>query len=145
MIIRIIAIAAAILLVLSAAWSKRLQLQALFEPEHAAKPIVFDNGTVRQYSPASATEQSVLPMGAMRKCMKKGEVIYTNVPCPVGHKEMTVSGPPVNVVAGQAVPAVKQPSMNASKGTSALHDALDLSNDGHLKDKIMERAIKGQP
>jgi len=145
MVIRIIFFTAVIMVALSAAWSKREQLQALFEPEHVAKPIVFDNGTVRQYIPASASEQSDLPMGAMRKCMKKGEVIYTNVPCPVGHKEQPVAGPPVNVVAGQAVQTVKQPAANAYKGTSSLHDALDLSKDGQLKDRIMERAIKGQP
>lgn len=145
MVIRVIFFAAAIVLALSAAWSKRVQLQALFEPEHAAKPIVFDNGTVRQYSPASASEQADMPVGALRKCMNKGEVIYTNVPCPVGHKEKPVAGPPVNVVAGQAVQVVKQPAMDGSKGASSLRDALDLSNDGQLKDRIMERAIKGQP
>ncbi len=145
MVIRIIFLTAIIVLALSAAWSKREQLEALLEPDRVVKPIVFDNGTVRQYMPSASSDQADLPAGTLRKCVSKGEVTYTNVPCPKGHKEKPVAGPPVNVVAGQVVQAAKQPAVNGAKGTSALHDALDLSSDGQLKERIMERAIKGQP
>ena len=56
------------------------------------KPIVFDNGTVRQYEPTPPPAVPSLPNGVLRKCVRGGETTYTNVSCPAGYKERSVDG-----------------------------------------------------
>lgn len=156
--IRVYFIVAALLIGLSVAWGKRQALSALWAPPPPApKAIQFDNGTVRDLGlptdAASAAESAIAARpqyapGAMRKCFKGQQVSYTNVACPPGHKEAPVAGPPVSVVPGLAV---AKPSMPNDRGTpggntgrSSLHDALDLSRDEQLRQRVMDRAIDGQ-
>jgi hypothetical protein len=72
-----------------------------------AKPIVFDNGTVRTPpSPASGPAAAAI---SMRKCLRGQTVSYTDQPCPPGSRETTVNRGSVTVVEGQA-PAAKPPA-----------------------------------
>jgi len=149
MALRQLFILAIVLVALSVAWGKRHALDGWFAtPDYQTKSIEFDNGTVRasrSASDASATsEQSRLPAGAMRKCQKGGQISYTDVTCPPGFKEMDVGGPPVNVLPAQASVAKPAEGPSLGKTRSSLHDALDLSRDDKLKDRIMERAIEGK-
>jgi hypothetical protein len=110
------------------------------------KPIQFDNGTVRQYriasQPDGVRQEAQLPVGSLRKCWKGAEVVYTNFSCPRGFKERPVAAT-VNVVSGQATtrPATREAGTPVK---SSLHDALDLSQDPHLREKIIERAVESQ-
>ena len=145
--VRVIFITAALLIALSVAWGKRQSLQALLAPAPPpSKPIQFDNGTVREYGPASsASASSAQPQiapGGMRKCFKGQQVSYTNMECPPGTKEKPVAGPPVNVLPAQAVAKANE-SQAPGKGKSALHDALDVSRDEKLRERMMERVIEG--
>lgn len=96
------------LLVALLAWRQREALQAFFSPPaEPAKPIVFDNGTVRDTTPAPPAEAGAaagpapLPRGVMRKCLRGAEVTYTDRECPPGFKERPVSGSQFSVVKGQ--------------------------------------------
>jgi hypothetical protein len=150
--IRLYFTVAALLIALSAAWGKRQSLQAfLAPPSPPAKAIQFDNGTVRDMGDASDAASAVAARpqfapGAMRKCFKGQQVTYTNVTCPTGFKEAPVAGPPVSVVPGLAAGKPASPADLAAaggKGRSSLHDALDLSKDDQLRQRLMERAIDG--
>jgi hypothetical protein len=106
------------------------------------------NGTVRQYRSASqpdgVRQAAQLPAGSLRKCRKGSEVVYTNFTCPGGFKERPVAAT-VNVVPGQATTA--RPASGEGSATpvkSRLHDALDLSQDPHLRQRIIERAVESQ-
>lgn len=77
--------------------------------------------------------------GALRKCVKDGQVTYSNVDCPAGSQAQAVTGGTVTVVQGTPVP---KPAV-AGSGPSALHKALDVTRDDSLRDKIMERQIEG--
>jgi hypothetical protein len=98
----------AILFLASLAWKYRAQLTEFAQQAPAPKPIVFDNGTVREIgavppalagSSARAMEQS-LPNGVMRRCVRGKETTYTDVACPPGFKEKTVDKSRVTVVPG---------------------------------------------
>ncbi|MFO1337275.1 MAG: hypothetical protein U1F53_03425 [Burkholderiaceae bacterium] len=107
------AVALAVALV---AWRHREEVQAFFSrPPAPAKPIVFDNGTVRDTAPPPAPDASApvaaapLPRGTMRKCLRGGEVTYTDQECPPGFKEKPVSGSKFSVVKGQPGAAAVNP------------------------------------
>jgi hypothetical protein len=160
--LKLLAWAAVLLIACSAVWSKREHpwVQALWSTvEPPPKPIQFDNGTVRQYAePGSAATgtQATAPPGAMRKCVRGTQVTYTNFSCPSGFKEREVGGPPVNVLAGQAPAKPAQsakaaaaadrggadPSQARSGAQATLHQALDLSADEKLRQKMIDRAVE---
>lgn len=128
---------------LSIAWNKRADLQRLVaSPPPPPKAIQFDNGTVRQSgsasSPAPSATSSFQP-GVLRKCLKGHEVQYTNIGCPPGFKEAAVAGPPVTVL-GSDAPRPAAAGSQAS-GRARLENALGLSTDKGLKDRIMQRQI----
>lgn len=90
-------------------WARRLG-----QPDaKPAAPIVFDNGSVRQYdSPASVAARSKgqpMPLGTLRKCQRGTEVSYTNSFCPTGSRELKLEKGTVNVVESTAPAAVKSP------------------------------------
>lgn len=69
-----------------------------------ARPIVFDNGTVRAQpasEPASGQTLALPVPGGMRKCVKRGEVIYTDRVCPPGMKEADIDSSRFNQVPGR--------------------------------------------
>lgn len=86
---------------------------------------------------ATAQPASSAPL---RKCVKGGQVSYSNVACPAGHAEQAVSAAPVTVLPATPVP---KPADAAGSGPSSLHQALDITRDETLRDKAMERAING--
>ena len=73
-------------------------------PAPPPKAIVFDNGTVRAQpasEPASGQVVALPVPGAMRKCVKRGEVVYTDRVCPPGMKEVDIDSSRFNQVPGR--------------------------------------------
>jgi hypothetical protein len=108
--LRIVFRALLLLIFIGLIWHYRLALQELLTSTAAkAKPIVFDNGTVRQYAPAlgpaqsasQTTGQAPIPHGTLRRCTKGTEVSYANSACPPGHQEKALSTDKFNVVPGK--------------------------------------------
>ena len=138
-------LAFAILVASSAAWHYR----GAFSPQpydNAATPkaIVFDNGSVRDYTstvPASGTAASTQQApGALRKCVKGSETVYTNFACPPKFKEKAVASDRVTVLTDQGVAA---PSSRPAtpEGRPVLREVLDGGADESAKDRVMQRAL----
>lgn len=148
---RLIVFSVVVLLAVSVAWRYRGALGDLTGVASSAappaRPIVFDNGTVRDPPPlaapagASATALAAQP-GALRKCVRRGETTYTNFACPAGFKELGVASDRVTVLSGQGAPRPQAADTTPAGRRSALHDALDLSRDDRLRERMMDRAIE---
>ncbi len=68
-----------------------------------AKPVVFDNGSVRTPPPPASGSTAPAPAAlGLRKCVRGSSVSYTDQPCPPGSKEQSVNKGVVTVVPGQA-------------------------------------------
>ncbi len=122
-------------------------------PARTVKPIVFDNGSVRERpapaAPDAVTAKTSLPPGAMRKCVKGREVVYTQVPCASGFKEMAVGGTPVNVV---TTPSARPLDAVRSLGREAqghqevgaqrrLQQVLDIERNDRMREKAVDRVV----
>ncbi len=103
--------------------------------------IHFDNGTVREYLPASTPDAAPLagPAG-VRKCRRGSEISYVSGTCPAGSKEQPIAGGTVSVVPGAGAPK-PPPAVAAGPRRSTLYDALDPSGEPNLRERAMERAI----
>lgn len=136
-----------VLLALAIGWHYRALWLGLAGPPPAPpRPVVFDNGSVRDQRPASQPAGPPVVTaapGQARKCVKRGETTYTNFACPPGFKEAAIASDRVTVVPGTsgAPPAAAKPQGEAP---SALHEALDLKRDEELRRRIMDRAIEGR-
>ena len=141
-------IAALALISLAAIWGKRDTMDDWLIPTATsiAKPIQFDNGTIRNYGNTSDRSSSSgsppVPPGTLRKCVKGQQVSYTNQTCPLGSNENPVAGPPVNVMPSQA--AAKPETAQPSKTSASLRDALDVSRDENLRERAIERTVEGK-
>ena len=142
---KLIFLAFALLVASSAAWHYR----GVFSPqpdENSSKPkaIVFDNGTVRDYTPAApasgASPIAQQAPGALRKCVKGTETVYTNFACPPKFKEKAVASDRVTVLTDQGVAA---PSSRPAtpEGRPVLREVLDGGADESAKDRVMQRAL----
>ncbi len=138
------------LVVALVAWRHRDELKEFFSPPpEPAKPIVFDNGTVRDTTPPppeadAAAAPAPLPRGVMRKCLRGSEVNYTDRECPPGFKEKPVSGSKFTVVPGQGGGAANPSPPPAKPGADrpkTLKDALDMRPDDRLRERAIDRAI----
>jgi hypothetical protein len=70
----------------------------------APRAIVFDNGTVRAQPASEAASGQVVALpvpGGMRKCVRRGEVVYTDRTCPPGMKEADIDTSRFNQVPGR--------------------------------------------
>lgn len=101
----------------AAAWRYRdaAWLHEFLNPQPAKKlHIEFDNGTVRQYeTPASGKAKKAnepLPVGAMRKCVRGGDISYTNNACPVGSIEQPLSKGTITVLSAPPTPPKLAPA-----------------------------------
>ena len=126
--------------------------QWLYPPPVTSKPIVFDNGTVRQMpAPASAptlVEHATAP-GMARKCLSVGQqagkpgsrVTYTDSVCPPGTQQMTIGGT-VTVLegAGGTRPAAAASQVPGKRRKTVL-EALDDNPNLKLGEKRIERAV----
>lgn len=117
--------------VLGAGWHERARLQAWMRA-------ATEQSLPQPASDATAPSGSA-KSGPLRKCVKGGEVTYSNVECPAGAQVKAVTGGTVTVV---AAPPSPKPS-EAASGPTALHKALDITRDDTLRDKIMQRQIEG--
>jgi hypothetical protein len=140
---RSLAIATILLAALGLAWQKREQLQTWLRAAPAlstSAPSLSDPLVATRPEAEGATSTSARSRpGGLRKCVKGQQVSYTNVECPPGHQELTVTTAPVNVL--PATP-VSKPA-ESSSGPSALHKALDLTRDDTLRERVIERAVNG--
>jgi hypothetical protein len=89
-------------------------------------------------TPKVANGEDDLAPGAMRKCVRKQEILYTDKACPAGMTFASVQGGAVNVVESNSVPKEKTKS---DQGRSSLRDVLDVSGNANIKEKMIERAI----
>jgi hypothetical protein len=120
-------------------------------PPTATKPIVFDNGTVRQYlpppEPSSVPLVTSMPPGALRKCVKGKQKIYTDMPCPPGHQELVVSSDRLTVLPSQGSgqgPAKADAASPPGERRATLRDALDTSGNDQNRQRIVDRAVEMQ-
>ncbi|MBK7005317.1 MAG: hypothetical protein IPH37_09300 [Burkholderiales bacterium] len=149
-VLRYVLVGVALVVLVSLGWRHRNDawVQGLLRPPAPAKAIVFDNGSVRATLPyvaedaTSAAQQQAqnnLP-GILKKCIRKSKVVYTDQPCPDGFSAEQVSGDKVTVMESGAKPSNTNPAAPADP-RKTLHDALDLSGNDNIKDKMMDRAI----
>lgn len=143
---RIVIWISVLLLAASIGWRYRaVLLQPLQPAGPPARPIVFDNGSVRDQRPASQPDGppvASLAPGQPRKCVKGGETTYTNFACPPGFKEAQIRSDRVTVVPG--TPQARAAASDKGSAPSALHRALDIQRDDELRRRIMDRAIDGK-
>lgn len=106
-------------------------------PVEKPRPIVFDNGSVRDLPasvPAVPLKPRVVqsPPGKLRKCLQPdGGVVYSNLTCPPGAKEAAVRSDGVNVVSSGL------PKTPPADGTRPLQPGETLQQ------RALERAIEG--
>ncbi len=110
MLMRTLSLTALALFVAAVGWRYRHAewVQAVVGPPAPAKakPIVFDNGTVRA-PPVRASDAAAPPAATgLRKCLRGQTISYTDQPCPPGSREAEMNRGAVTVVPGQA-PAAK--------------------------------------
>jgi hypothetical protein len=143
------AIALTVLVLFAAAFGWRYRhaewLQGVFSPPVAtkAKPIVFDNGTVRTPPPPASG-----PMPAaigMRKCLRGTTVSYTDQPCPPGSREAPVNRGVVTVVEATAPAPAPAPAPAAKPSAGPLlpnaRDAIRPAGPS-LNEQAIERATR---
>ena len=124
-------------------------LQSWLNPaQSASKPIVFDNGSVRDqlYSPAASQPKqtaALSPPGALRKCVRGDRVTYSNLTCPAGFREQAVSAEPVSVVPALKLPKAENTATAGGKH-KALQEALDLKRDEQLRQRMIQSAIDAE-
>lgn len=140
---RIVLVIMASLLALSVGWRYRAALSSVWVNEPPAREIVFDNGSVRDQAPPASSVAIASPSAGPRKCIRGDEVIYTNFACPRGYRERQVAGDRVSVV-GSAPPRQAERPAAPERGQKTLRDALDLGEQGDLRERVMERAIAGK-
>jgi hypothetical protein len=98
-----------------AAWVEDLFVSAHRDP--APVKIKFDNGTVRDTTPASGAAPGVLVRSGLKKCVSRDKTVYTDGYCPPGSHEDDIKNGTVNVTSG-AVP--KPAATGAPAQTSAV-------------------------
>lgn len=133
---------AVVLIALAAGWRYRGAVTAWLTPEPPPKPIVFDNGTVRDMGvPASAPAAATgLPAGVLRKCTRGSETQYTNVACPPGFKEKPVSSDRVNVLPAGDTSAAK-PAAPPDERRRNVRDVIEPDAE-RLREKVIDRATR---
>lgn len=119
------------------AWQKREGLQSWLRQAQSGAAAGARAATDAVQSTAPTTTPQPAP-GGLRKCVKGQQVTYTNAECPPGHREQAVAGD-VTVL---PAPPVSKPAEEAS-APSQLHQALGLTPDEKLRQKIMDRATDG--
>jgi len=120
-------------------------------PDPSARPVApaidFDNGSVRAPASAVARPAGAVP-GRLTKCVRGSETVYTHFTCPPGHKAAAMGGGTVTVVPGTTRAETAQAGRPAGTGLppngakASLHDALDISADPHLRERLVERAVQ---
>lgn len=98
------------------------QVAAWLEPEPPPRPIVFDNGSVREVPVVSRPPLAELS-GLPKRCDKNGVITYTDRPCDRGAKAREVRG---NVTVVEAVPSRPASSAATITGAHELRRALDI-------------------
>ena len=135
----------AALLLGSTGWKHRNDawLQDLLHTAAPAPPAIrFDNGSVRDtlppvaHNPNSNSNNALNTTGKLKKCAGPRGVVYTDQICPPGTAVAAVTGGNVTIVEGNAGTA-KSPG-DAPK---ALRDALDVSGNNDLREKMLDRAV----
>ena len=138
-------------IVAATAWRLRNTewLQQLLQVDGPAKVnIKFDNGSVRDVQAVRSPEQSSKrqkqpssenAIGKPKKCLHNGEVIYTDQLCPVDARVAPITGGNVTVVG--AIKTKPETPTTGEPGPKALREALDLSGNENLREKMIERAI----
>lgn len=115
-----------------------------------AKPIVFDNGSVRDLPANRASEPVTLaalaPPGALRKCVRGDRVMYSNLTCPAGFSERTVASNNLTVLPAAPAAKAERAEDGAKPGgrQAVLQEALDLKRDDKLRQRMIDRAVAAE-
>ena len=127
-----------LLFVLAFAWRLRNAgwVQAFTQPPAVAPiSIQFDTPPAPQAaaasSPAATAQPSTRSTGALRKCKRGGETLYTNSDCPPGSTVLLADRGTVTVINDQSA-SLAQQKLQAAKPQVAEPD---------LKDKLIQRAL----
>ena len=113
----------------------------------AVTSIRFDNGSIRDNQPLAprnaAADSALNTAGKLKKCNGPHGVIYTDQICPSGSKAEAVNGGNVTVIDSGASKTDTAAKADASKtdGPKTLRDALDLSGNNNLREKMVDRAV----
>lgn len=148
--LRLLVAGLALLVGLPMAWRlwQSPQVQAWWRPPaDMARPIIFDNGTVRQ-PPAPASGPLVDVSPGLKKCRRGERVIYTDSWCPEGTTPVAIERGTVNVVKPTAPVASAPAGAAPASGAAAsdpnrrrnIRDVLDVSRQPSLYDQQVERA-----
>jgi hypothetical protein len=122
-----------VLLVLGA-WGWQRHGAALLRPAEAPlAPFRFDNDPPR---PAPAAEAR----GGLRKCLKGGQVLYTDGACPEGSKPQAVDGGAVTVVPGRGLSLPTLPALTGASVPTA-RELLAPPGGTNLREQRMEKIV----
>jgi hypothetical protein len=111
-------------------------VQAWWSPPPPPRPIVFDNGSVREPRATSgAGAQTVSP--GLKKCRQGERLLYTDGPCPPGSRPEAVGGT-VNVV------TLPKPAAKPASAPAGLPTARTLLQDPGptLREQHLERSVE---
>lgn len=121
------------------AWLYRVPLGLATGPAVADLPGAAAVGRLLDAAPApSRPAPQASNGGGVRKCLVKGEVLYTNGDCPTGSREQAVSGGTVNVL---AAPSASPRAASEPARPPHVRDLLVKPDEVNLKDKRMEAII----
>jgi len=121
------------------AWLYRVPLGLASGPSVADLPGAAAVGRLLE-SPTTPAMPSAspAPKSGVRKCIVKGEVLYTNGDCPAGSREQAVSGGTVNVL---AAPNASTSAASGPQRPPHVRDLLLKPDAVNIKDKRMEEII----
>lgn len=146
---RYLAVGLVVVVIGRMAWDHRNDgwIQKFLRPDGPAKvDIRFDNGSIRDAAvilgqPPGASNNRVVENtpGLLKKCVRGREVVYTDQLCPTGATVTAVNGGNVTVL--DANKPKKEERITSQDRRTSLRDALDLSGNENIRDKMMERAI----
>ena len=130
-----------------AAWSYGRPFFSPSSDAAPAKPIVFDNGSIRDMLPRLAASEGMggqeAPAGVMRKCVAGEKTVYSNLDCPKGYTQKSVAKDNLSVVPASPLPGKEARTELASRERKPEpHDWLKSRDDEELRQKILERAVE---
>jgi uncharacterized iron-regulated membrane protein len=118
-----------LLLALAWSWEELPQLKQWVQRGQAALPARLGNNDTLTTLPAA-------PAG-VHKCLRGGQVVYSDAPCPRGQQEQVIRQGSVTVVKLPA-PAASE----AASGPSTVRSLLGKPDEATLLDKQIERATR---
>jgi hypothetical protein len=113
----------------------------LYPESRQSRPIVFDNGSVRDQETGPDAPGNDLvrttPVIGLRKCVRGATVSYTDQPCPAGAREQPIARGTMTVVEGNG-PAQLALGRLPQQRRKTIRDVMEVDG-AELQRKLMER------